>query len=99
MANESRPAVYRGANSGHFGRFQRGIPPALSGDQEVTNIVVTLLVSFWVVAAAAIVCIAVGVVLSGLRIIGEDEAGLVIKRLGSTLASGRLIALEGEAGF
>jgi uncharacterized membrane protein YqiK len=61
--------------------------------------VVTLVVSFWVIAAAAIVSAAVGVVISGLRIIGEDEAGLVVKRLGATLPAGRLIALDGEAGF
>jgi uncharacterized membrane protein YqiK len=61
--------------------------------------VVTLVVSFWVIAGAAIVAAAIGVVVSGLRIIGEDEAGLVIKRLGGTLPAGRLVALDGEAGF
>jgi uncharacterized membrane protein YqiK len=61
--------------------------------------VVTLVVSLWFVAGAAIVAAAVGVVVSGLRIIGEDEAGLVIKRIGATLPAGRLVALDGEAGF
>src|SRR4029078_1550885 len=37
--------------------------------------------------------------LSGLRIIAENQSGLVIKRFGKPLGAGRLIALQGEAGF
>ena len=33
------------------------------------------------------------------RVIGEDESGLVIKRFGRPLPSGRIIALDGEAGY
>ena len=35
----------------------------------------------------------------GTAIIGEDESGLVIKRFGRPLPSGRIIALDGEAGY
>jgi uncharacterized membrane protein YqiK len=37
--------------------------------------------------------------LSGLRIIAENQSGLVIKRFGKPLGAGRLVALQGEAGF
>ena len=36
---------------------------------------------------------------SGLRIIPESESGLVIKRFGPPLAAGRIVALNGEAGY
>jgi uncharacterized membrane protein YqiK len=51
------------------------------------------------VAAAAAVLLVAGVVLASVRVIGEDEAGLVIKRFGAPLPSGRIIALQGEAGY
>lgn len=35
----------------------------------------------------------------GLVIIGENESGLIIKRFGRNLPPGRLIAVDGEAGF
>ena len=35
----------------------------------------------------------------GLRVIAENQSGLVIKRFGRSLPSGRLIALDGEAGY
>ena len=35
----------------------------------------------------------------GLRVIHENESGLVIKRFGRPLAAGRLIATDGEAGY
>ena len=38
-------------------------------------------------------------VLLGTRVIAENQSGLVIKRFGPPLASGRIIALEGEAGY
>jgi uncharacterized membrane protein YqiK len=38
-------------------------------------------------------------VLSSIRVIREDESGLVIKRFGEPLPSGRIIALNGEAGY
>jgi uncharacterized membrane protein YqiK len=37
--------------------------------------------------------------LGGLRIIGELQSGLVVKRFGRALPPGRLIALQGEAGY
>ncbi len=39
------------------------------------------------------------VVLSGLWMIRETQAGLVVKRFGPPLPSGRIIALNGEAGY
>jgi len=39
------------------------------------------------------------IVLLGLRVIREDESGLVIKRFGPSLPSGAIIALKGEAGY
>jgi uncharacterized membrane protein YqiK len=39
------------------------------------------------------------VVLSGTRVIGESQSGLVVKRFGPPLPSGRIIALDGEAGY
>src|SRR5438094_215023 len=33
------------------------------------------------------------------RVIGEGESGLVIKRFGKSLPPGRLIAVQGEAGY
>ncbi|MDX2012414.1 MAG: SPFH domain-containing protein [Myxococcaceae bacterium] len=40
-----------------------------------------------------------GVVLLGLHVIGAHESGLVVRRFGKPLPPGRLIALEGEAGY
>src|SRR5262245_42229388 len=42
---------------------------------------------------------AIGFVLSGVRVIRENQSGLVIKRYGRPLASGRIIAINGEAGY
>src|SRR5262249_53785584 len=39
------------------------------------------------------------VLVSSTWIIREDESGLVIKKYGRALAAGRLIALDGEAGY
>src|SRR4030095_11071975 len=39
------------------------------------------------------------VVVSSTWIIRENESGLVIKKYGPPLAAGRLVALEGEAGY
>ena len=51
------------------------------------------------IAAGVLAALAVAVLFVSTRIIGEDEAGLVIKRFGRPLASGRIIALDGEAGY
>src|SRR5262249_57308475 len=39
------------------------------------------------------------VVFVGTRVIREDQSGLVVKRFGPPLPSGRIIALDGEAGY
>ena len=52
--------------------------------------------TFVLLAAAAL---ALGLAVLGVRVIGEHEAGLVIKRLGHPLPPGRLIATSGEAGY
>jgi uncharacterized membrane protein YqiK len=51
------------------------------------------------VAAAWLALLAVLSLLASIRVIREDESGLVIKRFGRALPSGRIIALEGEAGY
>ena len=38
-------------------------------------------------------------VLAGARVISESQSGLVVKRFGPPLSSGRIIALNGEAGY
>jgi uncharacterized membrane protein YqiK len=50
-------------------------------------------------SAGAILLVAIVVLRLGLRVIGENEAGLLVRRYGIPLAQGRLIALEGEAGY
>jgi uncharacterized membrane protein YqiK len=52
------------------------------------------MVAWGAVAGAAIL-----LALSGTRVIAENQSGLVIKRFGRPLASGRIIALDGEAGY
>ena len=49
--------------------------------------------------AAALVAFTLLVLRLGLRVVREDEAGLLVRRYGIPLAQGRLIALEGEAGY
>src|SRR5205814_7219986 len=39
------------------------------------------------------------VVAGGVRVIAEDQSGLVIKRFGAALPPGRLIGLDGQAGY
>ena len=51
------------------------------------------------VAAAILAGLGAIVVLSSIRVIKEDESGLVIKRFGPPLPSGGIIALNGEAGY
>jgi len=43
--------------------------------------------------------VVIAVLLSSVRVIGESQSGLVIKRFGRSLGSGRFIALDGEAGY
>lgn len=54
-----------------------------------------------VIALAAVGCLvgAAVVLMSSVRIIRANESGLVIKRFGPPLASGRIIARNGEAGY
>src|SRR5262245_52570797 len=53
---------------------------------------------YFVVAGAALVFVAL-LIWAGLRVIAQDESGLVIKKFGPALAPGRLIGLDGEAGY
>jgi uncharacterized membrane protein YqiK len=48
---------------------------------------------------AALVAVTVLVVRLGLRVIGPNESGLLIKRYGPELPAGHVIALDGEAGY
>jgi uncharacterized membrane protein YqiK len=60
----------------------------------------TLLTMFWLmVLALGSAWLALAVIVLGTRVIRENESGLVIKRFGSRLPSGRIIALDGEAGY
>jgi len=52
-----------------------------------------------VVGILAFVLFALAVVVSSTWIIREDQSGLVIKKYGRSLLPGRLIALDGEAGY
>ncbi|MBL9039042.1 MAG: hypothetical protein JNG84_11040, partial [Archangium sp.] len=52
-----------------------------------------------VLAVAVVVVLLAGVALAGTWVIGELESGLVITRFGAPLPPGRLIALNGEAGY
>jgi uncharacterized membrane protein YqiK len=57
---------------------------------------ISWLAAYWIVLLLALGLIVAG---SGTWIIREDQSGLVIKRFGRPLASGRIIALNGEAGY
>ncbi|HVZ75381.1 MAG TPA: SPFH domain-containing protein [Polyangia bacterium] len=50
-------------------------------------------------AVFAALMFAAAVILSSTWIIREDQSGLVVKKYGPPLASGRLVALAGEAGY
>jgi uncharacterized membrane protein YqiK len=63
------------------------------------DIVHTFFWSLWFAAGAAVVLAALLLVASGLRIISEREAGLIVKRFGRPLPVGRVVALDGEAGL
>ena len=54
---------------------------------------------FTALSIAIVAILALWLVLSSLWVIAEDQSGLVIKRFGAPLASGRIIALDGEAGY
>jgi uncharacterized membrane protein YqiK len=52
-----------------------------------------------ILLGGTVLLIAIVLGLSGMRIIAENQSGLVIKRFGPPLGSGRIIALDGEAGY
>ena len=52
----------------------------------------------WTLVAAIAVAM-LGVARLGLRVIGPNESGLLIKRYGAELPAGHIIALNGEAGY
>src|SRR5262245_61771439 len=52
----------------------------------------------WMVVGG-LAMLALLVILSGTWVIAENQSGLVIKRFGPPLASGRILALDGEAGY
>ena len=55
--------------------------------------------TLWQWALAAVVAAVLFVVLFGTWVIRENQSGLVIKRYGRPLPSGRIIARDGEAGY
>src|SRR5262245_55657150 len=54
---------------------------------------------WWLIAAVIAAVAAVGFVGLGVWIIGADRSGLVVKRFGPALESGRIIARSGQAGY
>src|SRR5437762_1583691 len=48
---------------------------------------------------SSIALLAFAVIASSVRIVAADESGLIVKRFGPPLASGRIVALHGEAGY
>jgi uncharacterized membrane protein YqiK len=53
----------------------------------------------WVAAAILAAGFAAAIVSLGLWVIAANQSGLVVKRFGPPLASGRIVALSGEAGY
>ena len=53
----------------------------------------------WLAFAAIVALAVLFVALGGVRVIRENESGLVIKNFGPQLPPGRLIALDGRAGY
>jgi uncharacterized membrane protein YqiK len=51
-----------------------------------------------VVVVLAVIAV-LAMALSSVRVIGESQSGLVVKRFGPPLSSSRIIALNGEAGY
>ncbi|HEY7374041.1 MAG TPA: SPFH domain-containing protein [Polyangia bacterium] len=59
----------------------------------------SLFTQHWIGLASVLGLAAFCIVLGSTWIIRENESGLVIKKFGPALAAGRLIALDGEAGY
>jgi uncharacterized membrane protein YqiK len=57
------------------------------------------MVTVLLAALVVLVAVAVFLLVAGTWVIAEDESGLVIKKFGAPLPPGRLIALNGEAGY
>jgi len=55
--------------------------------------------ALWTLLAVLAALAVMAFVVSGVRVIRENQSGLVIKRYGRPLPSGRIIALDGEAGY
>jgi uncharacterized membrane protein YqiK len=55
--------------------------------------------TFFTIGLSVAAALVVGVVVSSIRMIGESQSGLVVKRFGLPLSAGRIIALNGEAGY
>ena len=53
----------------------------------------------WIVLVASGLFLVVLVVALGLWVIAENQSGLVVKRFGPPLPSGRIIAMNSEAGY
>jgi len=51
------------------------------------------------VIGSSLALVAFALVASSVRIVAADESGLIVKRFGPPLASGRIVALHGEAGY
>src|SRR5262249_26061469 len=69
--------------------------------QERTEVMLTRVWEplWFFVVAVPLIFVGLAVIASSVRIVGANESGLVIKRFGPPLASGRIVALNGEAGY
>ncbi len=59
-----------------------------------------MVMAHWILASVALLfLVALFILAAGTWVIDESHSGLVIKRYGPPLASGRIIAMNGEAGY
>ncbi len=55
--------------------------------------------SVWMSVLGFVLLVIVFIALGGVRVISENQSGLVVKRFGRDLPPGRIVALNGEAGY
>ena len=94
MAGIRRRALVQVVQSSRTGRRT---PAARAGRPSERQMPMSVFEGVLIVGALA--AVALVVVLWGTWIIRADESGLVVKRFGPPLASGRFIAVHGEAGY
>src|SRR5262249_53721050 len=109
MAHQSNTETVTNYKARRFGRVARAENPRPCGlappvqkrpARRRTSMLTFVMAHPYLTATAALVALAILFLLAGgVRVIGEDHSGLVIKRFGNALAPGRLVACNGEAGY